>query len=306
MILPEITILLSTYNGSRFLQQQLDSLYQQTYPNTKILVRDDGSIDNTLELLLTEQNKGCIELLPEHHNLGPGLSFFQLFQHATLTETDYIAFCDQDDVWLPDKLSIAAKALAQFDSHFPVMYCSRVEIVDESLKFIRLSDQPKKLGFGNALFENVVTGCTIVLNRPAIDLIGSRLPKNMQVHDWWCYIVMSCFGEIIFDSEATIKYRQHSHNTIGVGLTQYSQFFRKLSRFFSKRKSKLLYRKNIHSFKDIFINDIPDKQNRLILKLIDAETSIFIRIKLMFSTQIWRQKRLDDFILRLFILINYF
>jgi len=97
-----VTVLLSTYNGSKYLRQQLDSLYQQTYPNIRILARDDGSSDSTRDILQDEQGKGRLELLEGHGNLGAALSFFELLNAAAATDTEYVAFCDQDDVWHPD------------------------------------------------------------------------------------------------------------------------------------------------------------------------------------------------------------
>ncbi|MEQ1667693.1 MAG: glycosyltransferase, partial [Sulfuriferula sp.] len=184
----KVTILLSTYNGSKFLQQQLDTLYQQTYSNISILVRDDGSSDTTRSILEGAQLKGRVDVLAQHNNLGPALSFFELLRQAALTETGYVAFCDQDDFWQPEKIAQAVAALSGVAANRPAMYCSRVELVDEHLNHIGFGDVPRKLGFGNALVENVATGCTIVLNRQAIDLLCESLPSNPQMHDWWCYL----------------------------------------------------------------------------------------------------------------------
>ena len=109
----KVTVLLSTYNGSKFLQQQLNSLYEQTYPNIRILVRDDGSSDSTRSILENEQLSGRIDILRGHENLGPGLSFFKLLHNAASTETEYVAFCDQDDVWHPHKIEPSGIILLQ-------------------------------------------------------------------------------------------------------------------------------------------------------------------------------------------------
>ena len=241
----KVTVLLSTYNGSKFLQQQLNSLYEQTYPNIRILVRDDGSSDSTRSILENEQINGRIDILRGHKNLGPALSFFELLHNAALTETEYVAFCDQDDVWHPHKIEHAVSALRVVADNCPALFCSRLEIVDEQLNHIGFTNTPKKVGFGNALVENVATGCTMVLNRKAVELICTHLPSKVLMHDWWCYLVLSCFGKIIFDSNANIKYRQHGNNTIGATVNMFDELKRKLHRFMYSGKGLLWFQASV-------------------------------------------------------------
>jgi glycosyltransferase involved in cell wall biosynthesis len=300
----KVTILLSTYNGSKFLQQQLDTLYQQTYSNISILVRDDGSSDTTRSILESAQLKGRVDVLEQHNNLGPALSFFELLRQAALTETGYVAFCDQDDVWQPEKIAQAVAALSGVAANRPAMYCSRVELVDEYLNHIGFGDVPRKLGFGNALVENVATGCTVVLNRQAIDLLCENLPSSPQMHDWWCYLVLSCFGEVIFDPVTTIKYRQHGNNTIGVATNSIARFARRFRRFFGRGKQRAWCSDHAMTFLEIYGNRIPPLQKHVIDQFIAAKSSPRLRLKLAFSSDIWRQKWVDNLILRMLILIN--
>ena len=302
--LDKVTILLSTYNGSKFLQQQLDTLYQQTYPNVRILVRDDSSSDSTKNILGVEQLKGRVDVLEAHNNLGPALSFFELLRQAALTNTAYVAFCDQDDIWQPEKITQAISALNVVPNERPAMYCTRVELVDEHLEHISFGDVPRKLGFGNALVENIATGCTIVLNRKAIDLLCENLPSSPQMHDWWCYLVLSCFGEVIFDPVATIKYRQHGNNTIGVATNSIARFARRFRRFFGRGKHRAWCSDHAMVFFEIYGNRIPPLQKHVVDQFIAAKSSPWLRLKLAFSRDIWRQSRGDNLILRMLILIN--
>lgn len=296
-----VTIVMSTYNGICFLQEQLDSLYQQRYPNIKILVRDDGSTDATRQLLQAEQERGAIELLPEHHNLGGTCSFFELLRLAALTETEYVAFCDQDDVWQPDKIETAVMALTSFADR-PALYCSRLEIVDEQLNPIGMTLIPRKIGFGNALVENIATGCTMLLNRKAIEIIcHNNLPDNVYVHDWWCYLVVSCFGEVIFDPISHIHYRQHGKNSIGAATTLLGVCKRKWGRFINRRR---WISEQAKTFLAIFNEQIPLPQRQLLHQFSQIESSCWSRIQLACSKKIWRQKGMDNLILRLVILIN--
>jgi glycosyltransferase involved in cell wall biosynthesis len=300
----KVTILLSTFNGAKFLQQQLNTLYNQTYPNLKILVRDDGSSDSTLNILKVEQKKSYIEILEGHENLGPAQSFFELLRYAALTDTDYVAFCDQDDIWLPNKIGQAVLALAKYENTHPVMYCTRIEIVDENLNHIRYGYVPRKIGFGNALVECITTGCTIVLNRKAIDLLCEELPNRVQMHDWWCYVVVSCFGEIVYDETITLRYRQHSANVIGVAKNSIDNFCRRYARFFGKGRQHRWCSEHATAILNIYSNRIPLESMQTINKLLAAKQSIWHRLLLVFSSNIWRQKCVDNFTLRILILLN--
>lgn len=295
-----VLVLLSTYNGSKFLRQQLDSLYQQTYPNIKILVRDDGSTDTTLELLQAEKSKGSIELLNDQNNLGATCSFFELLRHTVLSETGYVAFCDQDDVWSPDKIECAVSALSVCANR-PALYCSRLEIVDEQLNHITLTRIPEKIGFGNAVVENIAVGCTTVLNKKALNILCNNLPKSMPFHDWWCYLVISCFGEVIFDSCPRIQYRLHGKNVVGAATTEFEAIKRKLTRLITDRVG---ISEQIEVFLNIFGDRIPMDHRQLLNLFINAKKSYGFRIRLIFSKQIWRQKWLDNIVLRFVFLIG--
>lgn len=301
----KVTVLLSTYNGSKFLQQQLDSLYGQTYPNIRILVRDDGSSDSTRAILESERANGRIELLGEYGNLGPALSFFELLKNAALTETEYVAFCDQDDVWHSEKIACAVAKLTKVADDRPAMYCSRLELVDENLKHIGYTEQPRKVGFGNALVDSIAAGCTMVLNREALRLIGNNLPKEVVIHDWWCYLVVSCFGEVIFDETATLKYRQHGSNAIGV-TDGFTRLARKYRRFFGGGAGHLWMSEQASSLQDIFKDHIPAENRQVLNNFVEAKASCRRRVQLSLSRGIWRQKWADDLLLRLLILMNRF
>ncbi len=293
----KVTILLSTYNGGRFLREQLSSLYAQTHPTIKILVRDDGSSDDTRAILDAEG----LEQLESHENLGATGSFFALLRHAAQTDTEYVAFCDQDDVWQKNKIQRAVVALTPLvDS--PALYCSRLKLVDEQLEPLERSLIPRKIGFGNALVENIAVGCTMVLNRQAIDLLcQQRLPDEVYVHDWWCYLVMSCFGEIVFDDHAFIYYRQHDDNVIGAATSKLGVFKRKLARLFNAR---LWISEQAFIFHELFAERMPMTERESLELLLNAKSSFYYRVRLALSSEIWRQKKLDDMLLRLVVLLN--
>lgn len=296
-----VTILVSSYNGSEFIKEQLDSLYNQSYPNINILVRDDASTDTTRDILRVEHAKQSIDLVMGEKNLGVTASFFELLRLVSKTDTEYVAFCDQDDVWLPNKMQTAVLALSKV-SEYPALYCSRLNIVDEKLNQLDVSFKPREIGFGNALVENIAVGCTIVLNRKALDLLCQyRLPEEVYIHDWWCYLVISCFGQIVFDDQALIQYRQHSGNSIGAASNLFGVLRRKFARLFNR---KLWISEQAAIFHSLYSEQLAPAQRDVLELLLNAKSSFWHRLMLICSKGIWRQKAIDNLILRVVIFIN--
>lgn len=305
-IADQVTVILSTFNGSAFLEEQLESLYGQVYPNVRIVVRDDGSSDTTRVILAREHAGGRIELLPGHDNLGAARSFFQLLQTVARTGAAYVAFCDQDDVWQPEKISSAVAALSAIRNERPALYASRLEIVDAALTRVGFTPLPRRTGFGNALVESVCVGCTMVLNRKAVDLISENLPARVLVHDWWCYLVLACFGEIVFDPEARIKYRQHGDNVFGAPANKLERLGKILRRFGGRGDGRHWQSEQASMFLETFGDRVPESFRRVLDDFVAARVSPGRRLKLSVSRLIWRQKTLDNIALRLLVLANRF
>lgn len=297
-----VTVLMSTYNGSQYLQEQLNSIYEQTHANVNILVRDDGSTDQTYTLLVGEQQRGKLELFETSNNLGATGSFFALLHHAAQSNTEFVAFCDQDDVWQAEKTKRAVSLLASLADR-PALYCCRLDIVDEHLRSLELSTIPKKIGFGNALVENVSVGCTVVLNRKALDLLCMQTLPNVYAHDWWCYLVISCFGEVIFDDCAPIKYRQHGGNAIGAATNPRAALKRKINRLLD---GPPWISEQAAAFLALFADRLTFAQRKLVEDICKSKTSWQHRVILALSPAIWRNNWLENLILRLVILLNRF
>lgn len=300
----QVNVLLSTYNGEAYLLEQLQSLYQQTYPNVKVVVRDDGSSDSTLNLLKKEASDAKLVLQSPEANIGPAASFFKLLESSD--DSDFFAFCDQDDLWNKDKIERAIEALTSIPSDIPAMYFSSVECVNEANNFIKLSPLPKKIGFGNALVENVATGCTVVLNKKARNLIVKSLPNQCLMHDSWCYLVVSCYGKILFDGSPSMRYRQHSNNTIGAATSVVDNFVRRIKRFSLRKHGRFRFSDQAAEFLEHYGDSIPSQHQALLSQFVKAKYSLLNRFCLAFSPTIWRQSFLDNLILRLLILLNRF
>lgn len=220
----KVTVLLSTYNGGNYLAEQLDSLVAQQGVEVDILVRDDGSTDNTCELLDKWQERGALTWYTSE-NLGPGKSFMHLLKSAA--PGGYYAFCDQDDVWLPEKLKLTMEkmlAVEKTNPGKPVIVHTDMYVVDERLNIVddsfwRSSGlRPDILRtFPYLCVCNSVNGCTIVMNSTARELILEKyVEQELIIHDVISALTVSYYGGIIDYVEApTVLYRQHSSNVVG-------------------------------------------------------------------------------------------
>ncbi|MCL6472821.1 MAG: glycosyltransferase family 2 protein [Firmicutes bacterium] len=298
----KVQVLLSTYNGSKYLRPLLDSLLNQDYANLEILIRDDGSTDDTPGVLEEYLHVENVRVLREK-NIGVAKSFFRLLSLSS-HDADYLAFCDQDDIWESDKISRAVDMLSSYHNKEPALYFSRLKIVDEDLSFVKLSEMPQgEPSFRNALVQNIATGCTIVINAKARDLIVKNLPSSALWHDWWAYLVVSAFGKVVFDEEAKILYRQHSSNAVGSKVGFLNSWAARAQRF-TKTGHRLLITKQAEEFNRIFSSCL-DKENYKVLKRFILERkTLWGRIKYAVSPDVYRQTRLDNIVLRLLIAFN--
>jgi hypothetical protein len=204
-----VTVLLSTYNGVAWLPEQLASLAAQTHP-WSLLWRDDGSTDGTLALMRQTQGTEAAT----GGRLGVLASFMALLREAR----GNVAFCDQDDVWRPEKLARGAAAVV---GDAPALYCARQILVDPKLRPLGESEVIRHAGFPAALTQNVAAGCTIVMNEAARRLVAASAPPPSTLHDWWSYLVVSAAGgRIVCDPEPTLLYRQHGGNAVGAPISR--------------------------------------------------------------------------------------
>ena len=215
-----VVVLVATYNGEKYLESQLVSLASQVNFKLDILVNDDGSSDKTLEILNKFQKGGLIKKIFHTENVGPSEAFKNLLSQCE--GYDYIALCDQDDIWDRDKIE---RSIFSLGIEFPEMAVSSRRYIDSQNSVIGSSAPlKKKLSLGNALVENVAYGNTIVLNSQAAKLVLDNMPKGINI-DHWIYLVMSSLGHIVHISSPLISYRLHESNHIG------KSRFRSLSNF---------------------------------------------------------------------------
>ncbi|MBW9148508.1 glycosyltransferase family 2 protein [Clostridium sp. CM028] len=211
-----ITILLSTYNGEEFLEEQLNSIANQTFAGKiKLLVRDDGSSDSTLSILKKWKCKLSLTII-KGANKGVVKSFSELISIAP--ESDYYAFCDQDDIWNKDKIESAVNSLEKQKSQLsPLLYFSNALVVDENLKSLNYNVHTKVPGvcLSKVMVCNPSLGCTMVFNRPALDAIREANITKSPMHDKTMLIICILTGNVVYDHTSRMLYRQHRNNVMG-------------------------------------------------------------------------------------------
>lgn len=285
-----VAILLCTYNGSKFIREQLDSIIGQTHQNWIIFVSDDGSTDTTLDIIQGyQQNYGEDKIVLLHGpNKGYAWNFITALECCG-DDFDYYAFSDQDDEWMKNKLSHALNYLEDSQQK-PAVYCGRTLLTNEEGVVIGLSPLfDKKPSFRNALVQSIAGGNTMVLNKLARDIvIETPKWKDIISHDWWVYILITgCGGDVYYDSSPTIKYRQHQENIVGSNLTMFArvQRIKKLM----DGHFKLWNDKNLELLKP-FKNRLTPENVR-ILSCFDNKrnASILSRIRIIFDARLYRQ-----------------
>lgn len=289
-------VVMSTYNGERFIDEQIASILEQLPADGWLLVRDDGSSDGTATRVRAIADPRIQLTIGE--NLGFAGSFFALLASVP-PEADVVMLADQDDVWLPGKIARAGASIAQCEG--PALYFSRLQLVDAELNPLGLTNGwPRGPSFANALSENIVTGCTIALNRAALALV-LRLGdvRQLRFHDWWIYLVVSAFGTVIADPTPTILYRQHGRNVLGRG----AGWRRYLVNLRFVRKSSwihILYGQ-LQNFRAVHGDALAPPQRALLDRYFDPTRPASV-CRLMLAPRRFRQTLLDEVLLRLMVL----
>lgn len=343
----KVIVLMSTYNGEKYLRTQIDSLLSQDGVQVEILVRDDGSTDSTLRILESyvntcdfadgnqntndvnscsdlsygseknlnkvwdkeptgnqERKKGNISFY-KGANVGPARSFLDLMKHAP--EADFYALCDQDDTWLPDKLKIAVKAIQKaaqqnrngipknhvtehsgMTSHkdVPVLYYGMPRFADNDGNLLKgpKGIYEKSLDFSSCLIKSNSTGCTMVFNRRLRDIVNEKTPGDITMHDEWLHkVCLAVGGQLIYDEDVHMLYRQHGGNTIGGQLSLSKVMKRYMKTLF---KPDCIRSRCIRSLIECYGDEMPEKNLKMAKKVACYKKSLKDELKLFFDRDI--------------------
>ena len=323
-----VEILISTFNGEKYLKEQLNScLAQEGNFNIKITVRDDGSTDETCHILKQYEEEFHINVI-YGQNIGLNASMMELIKLSE-EHFDYFAFCDQDDVWENFKIEEAVKCLCEIDKadkvaahssgdsqspleicflankKTPLLWSCMEELTDENLNSYSLMPYPKYLGnFYNAVIQNKTAGHTQVFNKTLRDMYMHYPPDKMYVYDWVLYMLACALGEVYFCDKPCGKYRQHGKNTIGYELGPIAQIPRRLKRLlngdFRHITTQMAY------FYETYGNKIKEEHKSEMERFLNSRKNIFTRVYYALTTKIKRNTSFESLQFRVLYILGVF
>lgn len=301
----KVAVLMSTYNGEKYIAEQIESILNQKGDFLiDIYVRDDGSKDNTTNILNYYKYKKEKKLTwYTGKNLKPAKSFYDLLLHCT--GYDYYAFSDQDDFWKEDKIQNGISHLTRLDE-IPALYCSNAELVDDKLKSLgrNVYKSAPKTDFETVVCAGGLLGCTMILNAKLVDMIIKvKEYPEMVLHDFYvAALCVSIGGKIIYDANPTMKYRQHENNVVGVSYG--------ILKTIQKRLQDIMYKEPIgiagqaSSILDNYIDCLEEEEKRWLCVVANYKHGIINRFRLAFSRKTKYINKNIEVKLRLSILLG--
>lgn len=298
----KMQILLSTYNGELYLREQLDSFIAlDNYDEIKVLIRDDGSTDGTVEVLREYEEKYGFEVIVGE-NIGLADSMFELMRQCDM-QCEYFSFADQDDVWLPNKLQRAAEALDKEDNSIPLLYAACSSLTDVELNVFGQTAAPKRpTSFYNAMIQNVCPGHTQVCNRALMEIARGRYSGKIFMIDYWFYMAATAVGKVLFDCECTTLYRQHGKNTLGYETNFFKKNVQRLKRLF--KHEALMNIIQLNDLRYIYSDLLDDAYKRELDLFFGMQDSFFHRFMYIFKTKAYRQVGYENLMFRLMYLFG--
>lgn len=297
----KVKVLLSAYNGEKYIAQQIDSILAQTYPAIEVYVRDDGSKDDTLKVLEPYVEKKQIHL-EKGQNVGFVKSFLWLVENCG--EADYYAFSDQDDVWFENKIEMAMERLEKTDTDKPVLYFSNYDLYDGDLNFMAHRDgKTPKIGFRNSLVDCVSLGFNSVFNKNARDIVAADIPKKCTGHDWWMYMICAGMGQVIYDERPTVKYRRHNNNVSDGGDSFIKFQIWRFKRFFLNHYFHHIH-EQIKEYEELYRDKLSGEDQKAIAMFTKDGFHPLLALKKTFYPRYFRQNVIDEIFIRFIFLIG--
>ena len=270
---------MATYNGENFIRQQIESIINQSYQEFMIYICDDCSTDSTVSILNEFYQKYPDKICIEKTKQNTGAAKINFINMMLKYKADYVMLCDQDDIWLSNKIELTLKKIQDAELNFgketPILIHTDLTVVNTQLEIINHSyrkmidvDYSRK-SLKQALVQNIVTGCTVMYNKSLSNLLNS-VPSNMCMHDWWLFLIASAFGKIESVEEVTVLYRQHFTNSVGAIDAKKSKY--RISRLLNNKQYKqdmLATYIQASSFYSEFCTKMSDQQLSLVKEYIN-------------------------------------
>lgn len=288
----KIQILLSTYNGEKYLRAQLDSFVAlEEFELCTVLIRDDGSNDGTRDILQEYASKYDFQIV-----FGENIGFIRSYQwliHNSDAQCDYFALSDQDDVWAANKISVAYESLCSHSGNQPVLFASRSCIVDEGLNYIGKSVFPRHgVHFYNAMVQNVLPGHTQVFNRSLRESLLTHDFSKAHGIDWWIYLVASSFGKIVYCEDCTVYHRQHGDNAVGYQINFWGNFKRRLMYIRQKKGNAIALQ--LQAFYQAYGNELPQDYHQELESFLTALPHFYTRLNYLLRAKFFRQRTYEN------------
>lgn len=295
-----VNVLISTYNGLNYIEEQLDSIFEQSYQEFRVYIRDDGSTDDTvatIERYILSHSLQDRVFLKVGTNEGFCKSFFELLNWANLG--DYWAFCDQDDVWYPDKLEFAVEWMQKQDETLPLLYHSGFELGNSDLS-IKKKYEPKEFNyrFYNSITSNLFFGFSVTINRALYEKLILANPDSIKYHDWFAAMITAAFGKYHLSKKVESIHRQHEKNSSPLF------FFKKIPHGIRLLQGDTFYTKNAKEFMRLFGEQLDVEEHKILSWFTCDKYSVRVACKKAFYLKRWNPQLPVELILRALMLIG--
>ena len=300
----KIVVLLSTYNGEKYLKEQIDSiLNQKSFHQIDLMVRDDGSNDGTIEILKSYEEKYPERVQVNYkENIGYINSFFELIRGAE--GYDYYALSDQDDIWLEDKIETAVEVCESSAYNGPLLYGSSSFLVNDQLEIMGETQKNLRgITWDNLLIQNFFPGHTQVFNDALCKMLKAEVDcSKIYVHDFWITYMAFLHGKAIFDNQSHTYYRQHGTNTVGFGKNTVEWIVERLKRIGHSDNKKIATQ--ISYFYDTCEEYMDEELKEKVGAFIHSQTSLGRRISYLRKTNLYRQKNFETVLFKILYLLG--
>ncbi|MDF2540060.1 MAG: hypothetical protein K0S76_3081 [Herbinix sp.] len=285
-----VTIVMTTYNGEKYVSEQIESILSSSYQDIQLWIYDDGSKDDTVSILKAYEKRYPEKIRVHQNAINRGVTL-NFLQAVCQTTSDFIMFSDQDDVWKPEKIALTLKRMRHMESQrgndTPLAVFTDAVVVDQDLHVIHDSFfqsghlNPKHTDLPHLLMENKLIGCTVMINSALRRILQShRLPKEAKYHDWWLALVATSFGNIGFVSAGTLLYRQHSNNVVGnTGFFAYVK--NRITSLQTQKQSLLALQRQAAEFGIIYQNLLNEDKQRIITQFASLDKEGVIRRRIL-------------------------
>ena len=290
-IKPQVEILMATYNGSKYLSEQLDSIVKQSYTNWHLTISDDKSNDDTIDIIDTYISKYPNKIRRIDSGIHFGNARDHFFWLMKQCDSDYVMLSDQDDVWLDIKIELSINELLRLEKQYgkgtPILVFTDQKVVDEELNVIsdslmRYQRQDfSDISYKKLLFQNVITGCTVCMNKSLLEQANKvNEYQDIIMHDWWLGLVAAKFGRLSYVDRSTMLYRQHLSNSVGAKDNNgVSYFMNKMSNLKDVKDVVVLKKKQAILFKNTY-NDLLNNEKKLLIDNMSKRRSgLFFYVK---------------------------